>query len=558
MTRPPLDAIYVLAILILSVALAHAAPTLKVRGALRLDCHGARRHGRLVVEGRTVDDAGKAVPVHPVRMVIQRDGTPVGFGGAVPCAGPNELEVKQGGLYFTTDEGGRFCVEVPLPIAAYDVVVQGVSTELVSGAESKLAVDLSKRALRLRFDPEPRVLALDTFSGLVDAMAEVDEDQPTPAANVPLELKTEAGAVIARATTQVGGRATFAVSAEGLGTPGRGDLVVLFPGDADTMPSEHVAPIERRALVILAPPADRTSGTPEDGVAFDVGVRTRFGNAPSGTVEALFGGVAVGAASVIMGHANVVAVFATPPTSPATLTLRYVPDEPYYVPASVATIPIEVRSPSPLRQAPLLLGALAIGVWILVGRAARKRKTMAPPTEPQSYAEGSPRIEVVAPSARGARRWAGRVVDAHDGTPVEAVRVAIERASFQAKETLASTFTGKDGAFVLEEIPAVSGAILSAEGPLHSIFERPLPDPCILEIALVSRKRRLLDRLVDWARRRGPPFDTRPEPTPLQVRKAAGADDRTAKWAQAVEQAAFDDVDVDARAEREVDDLEPR
>ena len=104
--------------------------------------------------------------------------------------------------------------------------------------------------------------------------------------------------------------------------------------------------------------------------------------------------------------------------------------------------------------------------------------------------------------------------------------------------------------------------MLSAEGPLHSIFERPLPEPGMLEIALVSRKRRLLDRLVDWARRRGPPFDARPEPTPLQVRKAAGADDRVgeniAKWAQAVEQAAFDDVDVDARAEREVDDLEPR
>jgi hypothetical protein len=348
------------------------------------------------------------------------------------------------------------------------------------------------------------------------------------------------------------------VSAESLGTPGRGDLVALFAGDADTMPSEHAAPIERRALVTLTPPAERVSGTPDDGVLFDVGVRTRFGNAPSGTVEALFGGVAVGAASVVMGHANVFAVFATPPTSPATLTLRYVPDEPYYVPASIATIPIDVRSPSPLRQAPLLLGALAIGAWILAGRAARKRKTMAPPAEPRAALEGSPRIEVVAPSVPGVRRWAGRVVDAHDGTPIEAVRVAIERPGFQSKETLASTFTGKNGSFVLEEIPLVSGTMLNAEGPLHSLFERPLPEPCMLEIALVSRKRRVLDRLVEWARRRGPPFDGRPEPTPLQVRRAAGADDRTAKWAKAVEEAAFDDVDVDARVEREVEDLEPR
>jgi hypothetical protein len=312
--------------------------------------------------------------------------------------------------------------------------------------------------------------------------------------------------------------------------------------------------------VTLDPPSKPVSGTPEDGVAFDVGVHTRFGNAPSGTVEATLGGVTVGAASVVMGHANVVAVFATNVRSGenTTLTLRYVPDEPYYVPSSLASVPIEVKSPSPLRQAPLLLGALAIGAWILAGRAARKRKTMAPPPPERDRAnEGSPRIEVIAPSKPGVRRWAGRVVDAHDGTPIEGVRVAVERPGFQDKLTLASTFTGKNGTFAIEEVPDAPGAMLVAEGPLHSAFERPLPEPCMLEIALVSRKRRVLDRLVEWARRRGPPYASAAEPTPLHVRKAAGADDRTAKWAKAVEQAAFDDVAVDARVEREVEDLEP-
>jgi hypothetical protein len=506
-----------------------------------------------VVEGRTVDDAGKAIGTHPLRITILQNGSPVALVGAVTCSGKPIGAANQ----FDSDEGGRFCVEVPLSIAAYDVVVDGLATDLISGAQSKLSVDLAKRSLRLRFDPEPRIVSLDTFSGSIDALAEIDDDQPAPAANVPLQLRTEAGAVVASAVTQVGGRATFTLSSEALGLPGRGDLVVFFPGDTDTMPSEHVAPIERRAFITLTPPASPVSGTPEDGIAFDVGVRTRFGNAPTGTVEATFGGVTVGAASVIVGHANMLAIFSSPPSATTTsLTLRYVPDEPYYVPSQIATVPVEIRSPSPLRQLPLLAGALAIGAWILAGRAARKRKTMAPPEEPRQAASGAPRMEVVAPSVRGTRKWSGRVVDAHEGTPIEGVRVAIERPGFQSKETLASTFTDKQGEFVLGDIQGGAGLVLAAEGPLHAAFEKPLPDPCMLEIALVLRKRRLLDRLVEWARRRGPPFDGRVEPTPLQVQRAG--DDRAAKWAKAVEQAAFDDVDVDARVEREVDDLEPR
>lgn len=521
-----------------------------------------------MVEGRTIDDAGKPIPLHPLRIFVRRDGVNQTFGGATACAGPQSaLEVKEGALHFPSDDGGRFCVEVPLPTAAYEVVVQGMSTELIAGTEEKLSVDLSKRALRLRFDPEPHVIMLDTFDGTIDALAEVDDDQPAPAPNVALELKTEAGAVIARATTVSGGRATFSLSSESLGTPGRGELVVGFPGDADTMPSSHAAPIERRALVTIVPPATKVSGTPEDGVAFDVGVRTKFGGAPSGTIEATLGGVTVGAASVIVGRASMIATFATNVRSgqQTLLTLHYVPDEPYYVPSSIVTVPIEVKSPSPIRQAPLLLGAIAIAAWILAGRAARKRKTMAPPpTQPTRADEGSPRIEVIAPSKPGVRRWAGRVLDAHEGIALEGVRVAVERGSFEGKITLASTFTDKHGKFVLEDIATVEvpGAMLVAEGPLHSAFERPLPHPCTLEIALVSRRRRLLDRLVEWARRKGPPFagEGRPgmEPTPMHVRRAAGTDEQTAQWAKAVEQAAFDDVAVDSRVEREVEELEPK
>jgi hypothetical protein len=555
------DARVVVAILAFT-ATAGAAPHLKVRGALRLDCHAGHRHGRLVVEGRTLDDAGRPVGGHPLRIAATSPTGAVTLVHAVACAGSREqLEEKEGGLALESDEAGRFCLEATLPSGAYDVFVDGIGTELLSPARAKLSVDLSKRAVRLRFDPEPHVITLDTFSGSIDAIADEEREsegdaQPVPVVNLPLELRSELGLVIARATTQSDGRATFTMSADSLGAPGRGELIVAFAGDADVMPSEHAEPVERRAWVTISAPSS-ASGTPEDGIAFDVGARTRFGDVPDGAIEALLGGVTVGAASVSLGHASMVAVFASPP-SPPRLTLRYVPAQPYYVPAGTTTLAVEVRAPSPLRQLPLVLGALGAFAWLLLGRTARKRKTMAPPPEGKPSFEGAPRMVVTQSAPSQTRRWNGRVLDAHDGTPIAGVRVAIERPSFgDAKETLASTFTAVDGTFQLGDIPLGSGLMLGAEGPLHHALTRPLPPPGTLEIALVSRKRRLLDRLVEWARRRGPPYDDKPEPTPLHVRRAA-RDQRTAAWAEAVEQAAFDQVDVDARTEQEIEKLEPK
>jgi len=99
---------------------------------------------------------------------------------------------------------------------------------------------------------------------------------------------------------------------------------------------------------------------------------------------------------------------------------------------------------------------------------------------------------------------------------------------------------------------------MSAEGPLHARLVQPLPAAGELSIALVLRRRALLGRLVQWAKRAGTPFDVRPEPTPGHVRKAAGDDFQTARWADAVERAVFGQGPVDARAEREIERMAPK
>src|SRR5208283_5709207 len=99
------------------------------------------------------------------------------------------------------------------------------------------------------------------------------------------------------------------------------------------------------------------------------------------------------------------------------------------------------------------------------------------------------------------------------------------------------------------------GDQITVEGALHARVVRSAPARGILEVALVSRRRAVLRRLVDWAKRRGGRFDAMADPTPAQVRRAAGEDARAARWAGAVEAAAFGPGTVDASVEAEIDRL---
>jgi hypothetical protein len=101
------------------------------------------------------------------------------------------------------------------------------------------------------------------------------------------------------------------------------------------------------------------------------------------------------------------------------------------------------------------------------------------------------------------------------------------------------------------------GDELVVSGPLHTELPGPVPPEGELRIALVLRKRAVLAKLVAWARARGGAYDAKPEPTPGLVRRLASHDYRTARWADAVERAAFDVGTVDRAKEREIDALRP-
>ena len=117
---------------------------------------------------------------------------------------------------------------------------------------------------------------------------------------------------------------------------------------------------------------------------------------------------------------------------------------------------------------------------------------------------------------------------------------------------------GADGAFVVKGTWH-RDARLVVDATAYTRYERPLPAASVLSIAIVTRRRALLDRLVRWARQHGSPFDATPEPTPGHVRRAA----RRAKledieaWAEQVERAAFGPLPLTDADEQEVRNAEP-
>jgi hypothetical protein len=80
----------------------------------------------------------------------------------------------------------------------------------------------------------------------------------------------------------------------------------------------------------------------------------------------------------------------------------------------------------------------------------------------------------------------------------------------------------------------------------------------VLKVALLQRKRALLNELVDWVKKRGDPFTFKGEPTPGELSAfAAMFRQDVSEWANAVERAAYGGSPVDAAAHEAVSGLAP-
>jgi hypothetical protein len=269
----------------------------------------------------------------------------------------------------------------------------------------------------------------------------------------------------------------------------------------------------------------------------------------------------LGAATVdAQGHARVVAVFPAAGASHAPLALRYVPAAPWYRPGPELRVDVPLAGPGIGRSLVLAVVVLAAAIWVVIGWRRAPRPPVAPGIEgTRAPPSGRAGVHVLA-SPADLTGWRGTVADAHDGSPIAGASLSIRAPSFEGDGALlAHAVTDANGAFALEGSYR-SDARLLVESVEHSTYEQALPPPSVLGVALVTRRRALLDRLVRWARQKGAPFDGAPEPTPGHVRRVAarGSAGEVEAWATRVEQAAYGPARVDAELEREVRSAEPR
>jgi hypothetical protein len=546
----------------------------RVKGSARIDAQAARAAGKLVLSGMVLDDAGLPLADGHLTVTIARAAAPGAttlFRGTSPegCSdgAPPPVLMDGGLLSLPTDEVARFCTRLTLPTDRYLVHLASLPTALVDGARLDLTVDLALEPVTLRFDPERSLLSLDDDTTGLEVVASTEDDGVTTAAvGIPLVLANESGTPLGSAMTNASGRARFTVDSARLGAPGPGELRVSFAGSSHAGASTRGMGVERRTGVTLSSTdaVDGTlpAGSPDDGVVVRLRAEPRCATRgcigwPSGTIEARLGETIVGAATLNRGEARLLLTFGMPASSEVALRLRYLPDAPWYPPGGELALTLPVHAPRPWKKMPLALAGLAVIGWLVLARLPAGRRIAHP-----ARSKGCPRllpdagVELLR-AGSAAHGWTGRIRDAHDGLAIGGARIAVERPGFQSVEVLGQAFARPDGGFALPPLAVRLGDVLLAEAPLHSALRRPIPAPGELDVALVLRKRALVDRLVIWARRRGAPFDATPESTPGQVRRAAAADLSIARWADAVERAAYGGGVVDEPAQRAIDGLAP-
>lgn len=552
-----------------------------VRGGAELSAIAGAERDSLTLRGELIDDAGTPIPNAPVAVsAVAEGGKPLRLGPLTPCDGASRGGSRTGGdeVVIETDDRGGFCVNGRAPAEKLSLKLSFRGSKLYDVATKEVPVSADQERLQralLRFEPPPETIDLDRETVTITAALRIERNElfrssaagSAQRASLPLVIEDERHARIAEATTGGDGRARFEVKTTTLAGPGAGELSVRFAGNAVLGKAEDTRPIVRRAdaRIALAYPIDRAD--PEDGVPIDVIVSTSRGPVSGGVVEVrrltpAGGPVAesLGAGTVdAEGRARVVAAFAAGGAAKVPLVLRYVPAAPWYRSGPELRVEVEIAGPGVLRRALLAIVVVAAAIWVASGWRRAPRPRILPGVEASTAPpSGRAGVQVVA-SPANITGWRGTVTDAHDGSPIAGAELAIIAPAFQGDGTIARVTTDERGAFVIEATHR-SDARLVVTAKEHASFEQALPPPSVLRVALVTRRRAVLERLVRWAKQKGAPFDGTPEPTPGHVRRAAArasaVDVET--WAGRIEEAAYGAVHVDEALERELKGVEPR
>jgi hypothetical protein len=548
----------------LSPSALFAAESLRVRGGASVDASASVLDTQIEVKGAVRDDTGRPIGHSTVRLrLLERDG-----GAALPlpsadaCPPSPALRETRGlpghsdEYSIDTDETGEFCARVPSEERGVFELTFSDTAGYYDTARRVLVVDRSRLGIELAFVAPPTALALETPRHQVSLeirMRPMPEVRPELPVEVSIPGRPFREQVVVRAgeTTQV------SVPSSKLGAPGPLELVARYSGTDHFQPSEARVRMSATARVALTLAAPLQPGRAEEGIPLRVAVGSAAGAVPAGSVEARILDETVGIARVKAGVAELTLRFdATRRSTP--VVLYYLAAEPWWLASEPLQVNVQTLPPSNWGRWVWLLALVVIGGWLLTGwwRPRPLPRKAPPPAPALRRAEAVVRL-LEGGDPNGA--WSGRVLDAHDHSPIPGASVTLVQRSFEGERELERAFTGAEGEFALSPLGDWGGVWIVVRARWHSTLERPIPPAGRLSIELVTRRRQLLGRLVSWAQHRGKPWGAAGEPTPGHVAQIARREQKGAisEWARAVENAAYGPDPVDESVERSVLDREP-
>jgi hypothetical protein len=544
----------VVALLLVSTA---SALPVRVRGGARLQAQ-ARFVGEgqsvLELRGRLSDDS--LAPIANAWVELQTSSA-LALGDAGGCRQPRvSVSATKEGLRVQTAAGGELCLRWTETPGRGKLAMRFGGDSYHGGAELELSFDRTgpqKLATTLRFEPRP--LAIDLDKEKTDLSVLLDLALSTAHASrdgLQVELFDERNGKIATGRSSGDGKVRLELLSSKLAGPGMGSLHARFAGNADLEASHDEQPITRRVSVALSLDGELDAVDAGDNAEIAIVVSAKRGLVANGVVEALFNGSSVGSASVEDGRALLLVPVDPKLEGEMSLTLRYLPASPWYRPGPTMTVVLPIAPPSVLLRVLLTLVVLAAAGWVTVSwRRAHKLPPLGAGTPMLT-----PGVHVIQ-SRRGTKSWSGTVVDAHDAKALPDVTITVREATLEGDGVLIEAVTDRYGKFAFDLDQRPEAAELLASSASHSEARRALPAGGTLRIALITRRRAVLRRFVSWARIRGKPYDSKPEPTPAHVQTAAGDRQDVQLWAGQVEEAAFGPSPVDEPLETQLREKEP-
>jgi hypothetical protein len=456
-------------------------------------------------------------------------------------------------------QDGSFCARVAPVSAGERAVVSigfaGDERHLPTRSEVSLSPQLS--ALGLAFSSPSVELDMDDPGSRItlEVADPVVFDSPFP--EPPLELILDMGGPQRRLKTTDWRRSnhilSFALPPGQLEAPGPARLLARYAG-SPTLRPEEAQTVALRVIAVALQVEPVVAD--QEGLQVEVRAITSLGPAPGGEVTVRVDTGLVGRSLVREGTARVRVV--GDPATATSLTITYTHPEPWWVAPPPTQLALEPIHPNPGTRWPWLL--LMAGVVLVCVRALERPQSRRRPPPRRAPPQVSGGLIHSAPTAK-AGGWAGIIIDAHEGTPIAGAIVTAKIPTLTANAQPLTAVTDSKGRYTLAAPPGTipEGAMLNVSTPLHTEVVFNLPPPGRADVALVSRHRTLLQRLVRWAAAMGPPWHHESEPTPAQIADVARrrGDGATERWAQAIEAAAFDASEVDAVRESELRQAEP-